>query len=99
MAGSGASYNADLRRIALDCQLAGGDDYELCFTAPSDQHLAIRRIAAELELPLWCIGEMVENSVANPTANQDESPAGKVTVFDPEGQPIEFDHQGFDHFA
>ena len=42
---------------------------------------------------------MVENSVANPTANQDESPAGKVTVFDPEGQPIEFDHQGFDHFA
>ena len=79
------------RKLALECQLAGGDDYELCFTAPYSQHLAIRHIAAELELPLWCIGEMVEN--------HDESPAGKVTVFDPEGQPIEFDHKGFDHFA
>jgi thiamine-monophosphate kinase len=57
---SGASYDADLRRMALDCQLAGGDDYELCFTAPyaAPCHSPI---AAELELPLWCIGEMVEN--------------------------------------
>ena len=99
LAGSGASYNADLRRMALDCQLAGGDDYELCFTAPSEQHLAIRRIAAELELPLWCIGEMIENPVANTVASPDKSATGTVTVFDPEGQPIEFDHQGFDHFA
>ena len=29
----GATYDADLRRLALECQLAGGDDYELCFTA------------------------------------------------------------------
>ena len=85
--------------MALDCQLAGGDDYELCFTAPSEQHLAIRRIAAELELPLWCIGEMIENPVANTVASPDKSATGTVTVFDPEGQPIEFDHQGFDHFA
>jgi len=87
----GESYNADLRRLALDCQLAGGDDYELCFTAPYGQHLAISHIAAELELPLWCIGEMV----ANPAAG----PAALVTVFDPDGQPIEFDHQGYDHFG
>ncbi|HSG23091.1 MAG TPA: thiamine-phosphate kinase [Azonexus sp.] len=87
----GESYNADLRRMALDCQLAGGDDYELCFTAPYEQHLAIGRIAAELELQLWCIGEMV--------ANPEDAPAGQVTVFDPEGQPIEFDHQGYDHFG
>jgi thiamine-monophosphate kinase len=83
----GETYNADLRRMALDCQLAGGDDYELCFTAPYSQHLAIGRIAAELELPLWCIGEMVDGA------------AGEVTVFDPDNQPIEFDHKGFDHFA
>jgi len=87
----GESYNADLRRMALDCQLAGGDDYELCFTAPYDQHIAIGRIAADLELPLWCIGEMV--------ANPEDGPAGQVTVFDPDGQPIEFDHKGFDHFG
>ena len=83
----GETYNADLRRMALDCQLAGGDDYELCFTAPYAQHLAIGRIAAELELPLWCIGDIVDG------------PAGEVTVLDPDGQPITFDHQGFDHFG
>lgn len=83
----GESYNAELRAMALDCQLAGGDDYELVFTAPAEQHLAIGRIAAELELPLWCIGEMVA------------APAGTVTVLDPDGRPVEFDHRGFDHFG
>ena len=83
----GETYNADLRRMALDCQLAGGDDYELCFTAPYAQHLAIGRIAAELELPLWCIGDIVDG------------PAGEVTVLDPDGQPVTFDHHGFDHFG
>src|SRR5574343_1513289 len=58
LAGSGETYNAELRRFALDCQLAGGDDYELCFTAPGTQSLAIAQIAARLELPLWNIGEM-----------------------------------------
>lgn len=75
------------RALALDCQLAGGDDYELCFTAAPDQHLAIGHIAAELELPLWCIGEMVDGK------------AGEVTVLDPDGKPVTFDHRGYDHFG
>lgn len=83
----GESYDADLRRIALECQLAGGDDYELCFTAPGSQSLAIARIAAQLELPLWNIGEMVAGQ------------AGEVTVFDPDGKPVEFKHKGYDHFG
>lgn len=87
LAGSGQRYDADLRRIALECQLAGGDDYELCFTAPGAQSLAIGRIAADLELPLWCIGEMAAG------------PAGEVTVLDPEGQPLTFERHGYDHFA
>jgi thiamine-monophosphate kinase len=86
----GESYNAKLRRIALECQLAGGDDYELCFTAPYDQHIAISRIAAELDLQLWCIGEMV--------ANPPEGPAGQVTVYDPDDKAVEFDSKGYDHF-
>jgi thiamine-monophosphate kinase len=86
----GESYNAKLRRIALECQLAGGDDYELCFTAPYDQHIAISRIAAELELQLWCIGEMV--------ANPSQGPAGQVTVYDPDDKAVEFDSRGYDHF-
>ncbi len=82
----GESYDADLRRIALECQLTGGDDYELCFTAPGTQSLAIAHIAATLELPLWNIGEMVAGS-------------GDVTVFDPDGKPVEFASKGYDHFG
>ncbi|UCV08489.1 thiamine-phosphate kinase [Dechloromonas denitrificans] len=83
----GESYDADLRRMALECQLAGGDDYELCFTAPGPQSQAISRIAADLELPLWCIGEITAG------------PSGEVTVFDPDGKAVEFEHKGFDHFG
>jgi thiamine-monophosphate kinase len=83
----GDSYDAVLRKMALECQLAGGDDYELCFTAPGTQSLAIARIAATLELPLWCIGEMTSGA------------AGDVTVFDPDNQPVEFEQKGFDHFG
>ena len=87
LAGSGASYDADLRRLALECQLAGGDDYELCFTTPPGQANAVSAIAARLELPLWCIGSMVDGA------------AGAVTVFDPDGQTIEFPRRGYDHFG
>ena len=83
----GESYDADLRRIALECQLTGGDDYELCFTAPGTQSLAIAQIAATLELPLWNIGEMVAG------------PTGEVTVLDPDGKPVEFGQKGYDHFG
>lgn len=83
----GAAYDSIPRALALDCQLAGGDDYELCFTVPPLLNLQIATIAAELELPLWCIGQMTEGR------------AGEVTVFDPDGLAIAFDHRGFDHFA
>lgn len=82
----GESYDAALRRIAIECQLTGGDDYELCFTASGTQSLAIAHIAATLELPLWNIGEMVAGS-------------GDVTVFDPDGKPVEFASKGYDHFG
>jgi thiamine-monophosphate kinase len=83
----GASYDAELRRMALECQLAGGDDYELCFTTAPTQAQAVAAIAARLDLPLWCIGAMVAGE------------AGEVTVRDPDGRPIEFSRRGYDHFA
>ena len=83
----GAAYDSIPRALALDCQLAGGDDYELCFTVPPALNLQIAPIAADLELPLWCIGQMTAGT------------AGEVTVFDPDGLPIAFDHRGFDHFG
>jgi len=87
LTGSGDQHDGALRRIALECQLAGGDDYELVFTASAAQHTQLGRIAAQLELPLWCIGEMREND------------GSTVTVFDPDDQPVSFDRQGYDHFG
>lgn len=84
----GEEYDADLRRIALECQLAGGDDYELCFTAAGSQSQAIAAIAARLELPLWHIGEIVPATSGEP-----------VTVYDPDLKPVEFARKGYDHFA
>jgi thiamine-monophosphate kinase len=83
----GETYDADLRRIALECQLAGGDDYELCFTTPPAQAQAVGQIAARLDLQLWCIGSMARGV------------AGEVTVLDPDGNPIEFSRRGYDHFG
>ena len=87
LAGSGESYDANLRRLALECQLTGGDDYELCFTTPPAQSQTVSQIAARLELPLWCIGSMVAGA------------AGEVTVYDPDGKPVEFSRRGYDHFG
>ncbi|MCB1644329.1 MAG: thiamine-phosphate kinase [Pseudomonadales bacterium] len=36
--------------------LTGGDDYELCFTAPAANRMAIAALSAELQLPLTRIG-------------------------------------------
>ena len=83
----GETCDTDLRRIALECQLAGGDDYELCFTTPPAQAQAVGQIAARLDLPLWCIGSMARGV------------AGEVTVLDPDGNPIEFSRRGYDHFG
>jgi thiamine-monophosphate kinase len=44
------------RDLALSCLLAGGDDYELCFTAPVTQRATLDALAAELALPLTRIG-------------------------------------------
>ena len=45
------------RALALECLLAGGDDYELCFTAPPAAPRAIvRRSRASSALPLTRIG-------------------------------------------
>ena len=87
LVGSGERYDADLRRLALDCQLAGGDDYELCFTVPAARSPEVAALAAALELPLWPIGEMVAGT------------PGTVEVFDPDGQPVDIARRGYDHFG
>lgn len=64
--------------------VAGGDDYELCFTAPAERRAEVESLAARLPLALTRIGRMVEQ--------------GGVTVLDQEGQAMALEKAGFDHF-
>lgn len=69
---------------ARDCILAGGDDYELVFTAPPDQRARVEAIAAALTLPLSRVGGIV---------------AGAGLVVTHAGAAMALQHRGFDHFA
>jgi thiamine-monophosphate kinase len=69
---------------ALDAALAGGDDYELLFTAAPDKHAQIEQISRELELPLTRIGRL------------DVLPG--LRVLDAHGQPIHPERTGWTHF-
>lgn len=65
--------------------LAGGDDYELCFTASVAERGQIAALAQELGLPLTCIGQMQ---------------AGQgVRVLDEEGAAIALADRGYKHFT
>jgi thiamine-monophosphate kinase len=50
------------RELALACLLAGGDDYELCFTAPPSARERLAAIAGELSLPLTRIGVITSSA-------------------------------------
>lgn len=44
------------------CVLAGGDDYELCFTAPPSQRNIVQNLGTHINLPLTRIGAIVAGS-------------------------------------
>jgi thiamine-monophosphate kinase len=73
------------RELALACVLAGGDDYELCFTAPPASAARVAGIAAQASLPLARIGTI--------TRGHD------LVVRDERGAPIAALPRAFDHFA
>jgi thiamine-monophosphate kinase len=72
------------RSVALACLLSGGDDYELCFTAPQSAAERLARLAEELEVPIARVG-----SVAS-------SPG--LTVLDEAGRALPELPRAFDHF-
>lgn len=72
--------------LARQCQLAGGDDYELTFAAPAANRLALAGLAAQLDLPLWRFGRVVAGT------------AGELALLDENGQPLPINRKGFDHF-
>jgi len=71
--------------VAQQCALAGGDDYELCFTAPESQRDVLMALAEQLKFPLTRIGHI-------------KAALGCV-VRDGEGKAMKIEKGGYDHFA
>ena len=66
------------------CQLAGGDDYELLFTAPPGARNAVAAAAAQAATPVTRIGRI------------DAEPG--LRLIDASGQVLDNVYAGFDHF-
>ncbi|MEY3882857.1 MAG: hypothetical protein RLZZ379_135 [Pseudomonadota bacterium] len=64
--------------------LAGGDDYELCFTAPAEKRAEILALSQKLALSLSCIGQ-----ITNETG---------VVVHGLNDEILDIKETGFDHF-
>jgi thiamine-monophosphate kinase len=71
--------------VAQQCALSGGDDYELCFTAPAIQLDVLMALAEQLKFPLTRIGHI-------------KAELGCV-VRDGEGKQMKIEKGGYDHFA
>jgi thiamine-monophosphate kinase len=69
---------------AQEAALAGGDDYELLFTAPATKRGAIEHLARQLDMPLAHIGTLHDGS--------------DVRVLDAHGQLIAPTSRGWQHF-
>ena len=69
----------------LEFALSGGDDYELCFTAPVNQRELVHAAAWETHTPVTRIGRITQEL--------------GLVVLDPQGQPIAKRFASFDHFA
>lgn len=80
---------AGFRSLEADCVLAGGDDYELVFTAAQQQRREIEALSRELEIPLTRIGAIQVDAAAG---------AARLQVLDAGGKPIAH-RGGYDHFS
>ncbi len=90
--------SATLLKQSLNTQnqyaASGGDDYELCFTAPTSQREAIAKISANLHLPLTQIGSIRPMQSSQPEISLIHQNGMKLS---PQGASALL--QSFDHFA
>ena len=72
--------------LVRDCVLAGGDDYELAFTAAANCRPRIESLAGSLQLALTRIGTIVQKG------------ADKLRLIDTNGHEVAIGRLGYDHF-
>ena len=68
----------------INCMLAGGDDYELCFTVPKERRSKIDKISQETGISLTRIGKIIMGE--------------GLVVLDSTEKPIMLETTGYDHF-
>lgn len=73
------------QKLLQQCTLAGGDDYELLFTAPPQHRAAVAEAAAQSRTPVMRIGQV-------------EAAPG-LRLLDAQGMPVENRFASFNHFA
>jgi thiamine-monophosphate kinase len=73
------------RELALRCLLAGGDDYELCFTAPPGAAAQVGAAAQSADVACTRIGRITE--------------AAGLVVLDGDGRALDALPAAFDHFT
>ncbi|MCE9638848.1 MAG: thiamine-phosphate kinase [Betaproteobacteria bacterium] len=77
------------RVVACSALLAGGDDYELCFTAPRSARERIARLGREVRVKVTRIGSVGAYRKALP----------RLIVRAPDGAALRVVRGGYDHFA
>ena len=82
---SSAAQRNRAHPLVQRCVLAGGDDYELCFTASPARRSELFELSARLGLALTPVGSV--------------QPGSGVAVIDTAGRPLALTERGFDHFA
>jgi len=85
--------SADMRRhldrpAARTALLAGGDDYELVFTAARARREAVTRLSRHLRLKLTRVGKITRRQRGTP----------QVNVLDSGGRPLVVEQTGYKHF-
>lgn len=78
-------FQRHLDDVGWDTALAGGDDYELCFTVPESNVSAVERLQPQFRESFACIGEIVDGP--------------GVQVLDESGNPYHPAALGHDHFS
>ncbi len=81
-----ARQSVPLQRL---CTLAGGDDYELLFTAPAAQHAAVMAAGAAAGVPVTRCGHITARTGTEPN----------LVLLDAAGRPVAHGLRAFDHFA
>jgi thiamine-monophosphate kinase len=78
-------YRAHLHELGWDMALAHGDDYELCFTVPTQKVIQLEQLASDFGCRLTYIGDIVAGS--------------DLQIVDAVGRLYQPGDTGYDHFG